>query len=86
MRLAERIAEALRAEGAVWVCWGDGILVEACGDHVKLKNNHPLNVINAACNAMERAPDIFEKHLVRGHDARCRSRLVRAFKLREGGP
>jgi len=82
MRLAERIANELRSQGGVWCSWGDGILVDVCYDHVKIRNKHPLNVMKAACDAMERAPDIFEKLMIRGHDARCRPRLIRAFKLR----
>lgn len=83
MRIADHIAAALREDGTEWVCWGDGILVDVAKPHLKgHAASHPLNVMTAACNAMERAPDLFEKHKMHGMDCRGRSRVVRAFKLK----
>ena len=81
MRLADHIAAEMRLQGIHCVCWGDGMLVDVCSDRMRLKNDHPLNVMTAACDAMERAPDLFRKFMMLGHDARCRQRLVRAFEL-----
>lgn len=82
VRLADRVAAALRAEGTNFVCWGDGVLVDACGDFVSRRPAHPLNVMRAALDSCERATDLFYKHLILAHDARCRPRMVRAFQLR----
>lgn len=81
MRLADHIAEAMKQENIRYICWGDGFLVDTARDHLKLRNMHPLNILKAACDAMERAPDRFEKFMMRGHDCRARQRLVRAFRL-----
>lgn len=81
-RIADTIAERMRAEGRDSVLWGDGFLSDQ-RDLFRLANMHPLNVIEAACNALERAPDLFEKRMVHAHDARCRARVVRGFKLKE---
>lgn len=86
MRLADRIADEMIGEGITCVSWGDGLLVNACRDHTRLKNPHPLNVMKAACDALERAPDRFEKFMMHGHDARARQRVVRAFKLKTQEP
>ena len=59
---------------------GDGILVDAAGDHVRLKNKHPLNVTKAALDAMDRAPDLFTKHYVKVDTGRG-DHLVRSFRL-----
>jgi hypothetical protein len=76
------MADAMRRDGITCVSWGDGILVDTCREHMRLKNSHPLNVMKAACDAMERAPDLFEKFMMYGHDARARARVVRAFRLK----
>lgn len=81
MRLADRIAVEMTSRGVACVCWGDGVLVDACRDHVSLRNDHPINVMKAACDALERAPDRFQKFRMKGHDSRARARTVRAFKL-----
>lgn len=83
MRHADRIAEAMRDQGVCVVISGDGIIVDACRSHTRLSNDHPWNVNRAGCDSMQRATDLFKKHLVRAHDVRCRSRLVRAFRLIE---
>lgn len=84
MRIADHIAEYMRAEGHRSLCWGDGALVNAARDHIKGRaGSHPLNVMTAACNAMERAPDLFEKFKIHGHDCRSNARVVRAFRLIE---
>lgn len=81
-RIADHIADALRREGTEWVCWGDGILCDVARPLLRGRAAaHPLNAITAACDAMERAPDLFEKHLMHGHDSRTRARVVRAFRL-----
>lgn len=82
MRIADRIADALIAEGITCVCWGDGILVDAAREHLRGRAAaHPLNAMTAACNALERAPDRFRKFKMRGHDCNGRQRAVRAFEL-----
>ncbi len=83
MRIADHIAIAMREAGLSSVMWGDGLLVNAARQHMRLRNSHPLNVMTAACNAMERAPDIFEKRHIRGCDCNGNSRLVRGFLLIE---
>src|ERR1700689_2462651 len=83
MRLAEHIAAELRVRGYRSVTWGDGVLVDAAGDHTRLTNNHPLNVMKAALTALERAPDLFRKTYIIAHDGRARRRAVRCFWLKE---
>lgn len=83
MRIADRIALHMREQGTEWIMWGDGSLVDAAHGHVKA--NHPLDVMRAACDAMDRAPDLFEKHTIRGMDSRARDRLVRGYRLKNGG-
>jgi hypothetical protein len=85
-RVADYIAEAMEKDGIECICWGDGLLVDVGRDHLKLRNMHPLNVTKAACDALENAPDRFEKFMMRGHDARARPRLVRAFRLKQQTP
>ncbi|WP_422363133.1 hypothetical protein [Pyruvatibacter mobilis] len=83
-RIAEYIAEALIEDGTTCVCWGDGILVDVARPHLKgHAASHPLNVMTAACNALERAPDLFEKRKMYGMDCRGRARLVRMFMLKQ---
>lgn len=80
-RLADHVADEMDRRGTQYVSWGDGILVDVCRERMHLKNDHPLNVLKAACDALERAPDRFRKFMMVGHDARGRTRTVRAFEL-----
>ena len=82
VRLADRIADEMKRQNVRCVSWGDGLLVDVCRSRMRLKNDHPLNVMKAACNALERAPDRFRKFMMRGHDCNGNARLVRAFELR----
>lgn len=82
MRIADHIHKYFIEHDIEIVMWGDGCLVDASRKHVKLKNMHPLNVMDAAINAMDRAPDLFEKSYVRGHDSQSRQRVVRSFKVK----
>lgn len=82
-RIADRIAAHLRSLGITSCCWGDGLLTEEFG--INLKNNHPLNRMTAACDAMERAPDLFEKFHIRGMASNGQERIVRAFRLKPDG-
>lgn len=63
------------------VMWGDGILSDASGLITGKLSNHPLDRMTAACNALERAPDLFQKVKIRGMDSHARSRDVRGFRL-----
>jgi hypothetical protein len=64
------------------IMWGDGLLNDASYGHVTGKmSKHPLDRMIMALNALERAPDLFEKRHVRAHDSNCHERLVRSFKL-----
>lgn len=83
IRLADRIAAHMIEEGITNCCWGDGFLVDVCRDHMSLENDHPIMVLTAACNAMERAPDLFKKWKIRAMDSRGHDRVVRAFGLKD---
>lgn len=80
-RIADRIAVKMREIGLTRCCWGDAFLGDDYG--IKLRNNHPLNRITAACNAMERAPDLFEKYHIRGMASGGQERIVRGFRLKD---
>ena len=77
--IGAQIAKYMRKEGHKTLCWGDGALVNAVADHTRV--SHPLNKMHAALAAMERRPDLFSKHFIRGHDKNGNPRKVRAFKL-----
>jgi hypothetical protein len=83
-RIADYVADYMREENMSSVCWGDGFLVDASASHIRGKmSKHPLDIMTAACNALERAPDIFEKFMMRGHDCNGNPRVVRAFRLKD---
>jgi len=65
-----------------WCMWGDGLIVDACSHLFKGKNNHPLNVMQAAIDGLAK-DDRFKKFKIRGMDASARSRVVRCFELKE---
>jgi hypothetical protein len=82
-RLADRIAHAMIADdyGAT-IMWGDGLLNDvACGHVSGRLSRHPLDRMIAALNALERAPDLFEKRMIRACDSNGSERVVRGFKL-----
>ena len=83
VRLADRIAAAMIAKDyGDRIMWGDGLLNDAIVDHVRGRlSRHPLDRLTAACNALDRAPDLFRKYRVNGCDSRCRNRVVRAYQL-----
>ncbi|MEO0568292.1 MAG: hypothetical protein AAF066_11210 [Pseudomonadota bacterium] len=84
MRIADHIAEYMREHDIHCLMWGDGSLVNAAREHISGRSgSHPLNVMTAACNAMERAPDLFRKTRIHGCDANGNARVVRGFWLRE---
>ena len=85
MRIADHIAAYMIENDLSHLMWGDGHLVNAAHDHVcfKTKPKHPLNVMDAACAAMDRAPDLFIKSHIRGMDSKGRPRVVRSFKLKQ---
>ena len=82
MRIADHIAAQMRADAITCVCWGDGILCDVARPLLRGRAaSHPLNAMTAACDALERAPDLFRKFRMRGHDSNGRARIVRAFEL-----
>lgn len=83
VRIADRIAHAMiEQDYGSTIMWGDGLLNDVAADHITGKmSRHPLDRMTAACNALERAPDLFEKRFIRGHDCNGHDRLVRGFKL-----
>ena len=81
-RVADKIAARMREIGITRCCWGDGFLSENFSSR-SLKTDHPLDRITSNCNSMERAPDLFEKYFIRGHDCGGRPRNVRAFLLKD---
>lgn len=83
VRLADRIAQAMiEQDYGDTIMWGDGLLNDIAHGHVTGRlSRHPLDRMIAACNALERAPDLFEKRHIHGCDSRNRERLVRGFKL-----
>jgi hypothetical protein len=83
MRLADRVAEEMRLQHVRVVMRGDGLLVDACSDFVKRNPHHPMTVTDAALDSCGKALDLFEPHLVHAHDLIGRSRLVRAFRLKD---
>lgn len=82
-RLADRIAHAMiEHDYGDRIMWGDGLLNDAIVDHVRGRlAEHPLDRMIAACNALERAPDLFRKYRAHGCDSRNRARVVRGFQL-----
>lgn len=83
-RIADRIAAYMREHDLGALCWGDGHLANAARPWLRGKAGaHPLNAMTAGCNAMERAPDLFRKTLIRAADSAGNSRVVRCFWLRE---
>jgi hypothetical protein len=82
-RLADRIAHAMLAEDfGSTIMWGDGLLNDVSYGHVSGRlSKHPLNRMILALNALERAPDLFEKRMIHAHDSNNSERLVRGFKL-----
>jgi hypothetical protein len=83
VRLADHIARAMiDQEYGDTIMWGDGLLNDIAVDHVKGKlGRHPLDRMIAALNALERAPDLFEKGMIHGCDCSGHNRVVRGFKL-----
>ena len=87
MRIADHIAIYMREHDISALMWGDGALVNASRAHISGRSGaHPLNVMTAACNAMERAPDLFRKTRVHGSDANGNARVVRCFWLLPSEP
>jgi hypothetical protein len=80
VRIADRVAHLLIADGVESVVWGDGVLAEAACQH-GTKHVHPLDRIQAAINSCEQAPDLFRKTRIHGHDSRGRPRITRCFWL-----
>lgn len=85
VRLADRIAHAMIADDGYTDCimWGDGLLNDCVVDHgSKAKMaRHPLDRMIIALNALERAPDLFEKRRIHAHDSNANARVVRSFRL-----
>ena len=81
MRIADHIAAYMDREGITYAAWGDGFLCDVGRPLMRGRAAaHPLNSITAACDAMERAPDLFRKFRMRGHDSNGRARIVRCFE------
>jgi hypothetical protein len=82
IRLADRIAHAMiEQDYGSSIMWGDGLLNDVAYGHVKgRRSKHPLDRQLAALDALERAPDLFQKHYIRLHTGPG-ERLVRSFKL-----
>ena len=83
LRLADRIAHAMvEQDYGDTIMWGDGLLNDVAYGHVSGKMaGHPLDRMIMALNALERAPDLFEKRMINGCDSRGANRVVRGFKL-----
>lgn len=83
VRLADRIAHAMISQDyGDHIMWGDGLLNDVAYGHVRGRmGRHPLDRMTAACNALERAPDLFKKSRTLGMDSRGRERVVRYFCL-----
>lgn len=81
MKIADVAVDAIRKSGVMTVVWGDGILTEICYD-AGVEARHPLHAMQKVLAALSR-DDRFEAFHIRGHDARGRSRRVRAFKLKD---
>jgi len=79
MRIADHIAAHMRSEGINSLCWGDPILVDAMPG----SGDHPLDAMQKGLAALERAPDLFEKHRIHAHDRSGKPRVVRGFRLKE---
>lgn len=82
MRLADRIAAGMRADGVESIGWLDNALVDYVHGHTRLRNPHPINQMSAAMAAMERASDLFEKFYRLSMDSRGNERRVRCFRLK----
>lgn len=83
VRLADRLAHAMiEQDYGSTIMWGDGLLNDVAYGHVSGRlSNHPLDRMILALNALERAPDLFEKRMIHAHDSNNHSRVVRGFKL-----
>lgn len=79
-RMADEIADYMRALGLKSIGWGDDALVNACRND---RHKHALDAMQAGLAAMERAPDLFEKRRILAHDRNGNPRVVRNFRLRE---
>ena len=81
LRIADRVAHLLIADGITSACWGDGVMCEAAYDHAPNSYTHPLDRIAAAVNSCDRAKDLFRKTLIHAHDSKGNPRVVRCFWL-----
>jgi hypothetical protein len=85
-RLADRIAQAMIDDDGYYdqcIMWGDWLLNDCVVDHgcTGKMARHPLDRMIVALNALERAPDLFQKQHVHAHDCNANARVVRSFKL-----
>lgn len=81
IRIADRVAHYLIADGVTSVCWGDGVLADAANDHDPEGYKHPLDRITAAIASCERAHDLFRKTMIGAHDHNGNPRNIRCFWL-----
>lgn len=83
VRLADRIAHAMiEQDYGGTIMWGDGLLNDAAYGYVKGRRAfHPMNRMQAAVDALARAPDLFAVRHINAHDSLNRARVVRSFKL-----
>lgn len=82
VRLADIIAHAMALNDyGTTIMWGDGLLNDvAYGRVTGKKAQHPLDRQILALNALDRAPDLFEKRYIRVWTGVAETR-VRSFKL-----
>lgn len=85
IRLADRIANVMLDPDSGYgnvIMWGDGLLNDVAYGHVTGRmSKHPLDRMIMALNALERAPDLFQKSWTLAHDSNGRQRRVRSFRL-----
>ena len=81
VRIAEHIAAELKRAGLCSVSWGDPILVDSLPERTRRRNSHPLAAMKSACDALDRAPDLFTKAFIKAHDKSGTPRVVRSFRL-----
>lgn len=81
-KVAQAVAEGMRAEGCFSVGWGDGWVLDTAGDLVTVKHDHPMNRMRAVFAHLERARDMFEKGHRRSMNSRGAEVIVRVFRLK----
>lgn len=80
-RIAEIALAYMEREGHKSLVWGDGALCSIGHEAgIKLKNPHPMNMIQRVADALSRQPALIETFYIHGCDQRGRSRTVRAFR------